>query len=362
MIRCVGFTLICWLATATVEAQDWATGVFDPTAMFDHTTHDFGMVAKLAKVEHHFSFKNNSGYDVHILRVQSSCNCTVPELTKDFLKRGETAEVIARIDTQVFSGRREATVRMTIDRPFSAEVQLHVYCYIRSDIVVQPGEINFGSVDRGSTANCKVLVSYAGRPDWRILDVLSAEQHLSAKIVELSRGMGQVAYELTIELKNDMPAGYLKDHVILVTNDLNPDAARVPIAVEGLVLAPLTVKPTFFSVGAVKPEESVTKNLLIQGKVPFRVLSVAVPDERFQARHPSVPGMMQIVVVTFKADDKPGEVVGQLQVRTDLPTGETLKVPVQGEVLGKDGLPVAPTRAAAGLGHKTSDGWRPVSP
>ena len=49
-----------------------------------------------------------------------------------------------------------------------------------------------------------------------------------------------------------MPAGYLKDHVILVTNDLNPDAARVPIAVEGLVLAPLSVKPAFFSVGAVK--------------------------------------------------------------------------------------------------------------
>jgi hypothetical protein len=67
--------------------------------------------------------------------------------------------------------------------------------------------------------------------------------------------------------------------------------------------------------------------------------------------------------VTFKGDNKPGEVVGELQIRTDLPTGETLKVPVQGEVLGKDGRPVAPKPgAAAGLGDKTSDGWRPVSP
>ena len=47
--------------------------------------------------------------------------------------------------------------------------------------------------------------------------------------------------------------------------------------------------------------------------------------------------------MTFKADNKPGEVAGELQIRTDLPTGETLKVPVQGEVLGKDGRPVAPT-------------------
>jgi hypothetical protein len=356
-MRYVCLSLICCLVTTAAEAQDWAT------AMFDHTTHDFGIVAKLAKVEHHFPLQNIYAEDVHIVSVQSSCSCTVPELTKDLLKSGEKAEVIARIDTRTFNGRREATVRVTIDKPVPAEVQLHVYCYIRSDMVVEPGEINFGTVDRGSTASRKVLVSYAGRPNWKILDVQSAQEHLSAKIAQLNRGLGQVTYELTIELRNDMPAGYLKDYVILVTNDVNPDAARVPIAVEGLVLAPLSVKPAFFSVGAVRPTEIATKHLVIQGKVPFRILSVAVPDERFQAKYPSLPGVVQSVAVTFKGDNKPGEVVGELQIRTDLPTGETLKVPVQGEVLGKDGRPVAPKPgAAAGLGDKTSDGWRPVSP
>jgi hypothetical protein len=320
------------------------------------------MVAKLAKVEHHFRFKNNSGYELHIASVQSSCSCTIPELTKDLLKPGETAEVIARIDTRTFNGRREATVRVTIDRPVAAEVQLHVYSYIRSDVVVDPGEINFGFVDRGSLASRKVLVSYAGRSDWKILDVQSAEEHLSAQIAELRRGLGQVAYELTIELKSDTPAGYLKDYVILVTNDLNPEAARVPIAVEGLVLAPLSVKPTFFSVGTVKPAETVTKHLVIQGKTPFRILGVTVPDERFQAKYPSLPGMVQSVALTFKADDAPGVVAGQLQIRTDLPTGETLKVPVQGEVLGKDGRPATQAGVAAKPAGKANGGWRPVSP
>ncbi len=352
MTRFIYLALICCSATTVAEAQDWAT------AMFDHTSHDFGIVAKLAKVEHHFPFKNNSGYDVHIASVQSSCSCTVPELTKDLVKNGENAEVVARINTRTFNGRREATVRVTIDKPVPAEVQLHVYCYIRSDVVVNPGEINFGFVDRGSTASCKVLVSYAGRPDWKIIDVQSAQEHLSASVVQLNRVQGQVTYELTIELKNDMPAGYLKDYVILVTNDLNPDAARVPIAVEGLVLAPLSVKPALFSVGAVQLRETVTKNLVIQGKVPFRILSVAAPDERFQVKHLSHSGVVQVVAVTFKADNKPGKVAGELQIRTDLPTGETLNVPVQGEVLDKDGRPVAPTGAR--LGGKTSDGWRPV--
>jgi hypothetical protein len=355
-MRCVCFAMICWLAGAAAEAQDWAT------AMFDHISHDFGTVAKAAKVEHHFPLKNDSGYDVHIANVQSSCSCTQPELTKQWVRKGEAAEVIARIDTRTFNGRREATLRVTIDQPVQAEVQLHVYCYIRSDIVVNPGEINFGSVDRGSKASCKVVISYAGRSDWRIVDVQSGEEHLSATIVQLNRGFGQVAYELTIDLKDDMPEGYLKDHVILVTNDPMPDSARVPIAVEGLVLAPLSVKPALFSVGAVKPAEMVTKHLVIQEKVPFRILNVAVPDKRFQATYPSLPGTVQSVAVTFQAGDKPGEVVGELQIRTDLPTGETLKVPVLGEVLDKDGRTVVPTRTAAGLGTSTIDGWRPVGP
>jgi hypothetical protein len=348
MIGC----LVCGVA----EAQDWAS------AMFDHTSHDFRTVARAAKVEHHFPFTNKNNFDIHIASVQSSCSCTQPELTKQLVRAGDSAEVIARVDTRTFSGRREATVRVTIDQPVLAEVQLHVYCNIRGDIVVNPGEINFGSVDRGTKAFCKVVVNYAGSPDWRIIDVQSGEEHLAATIVELNRAFGQVTYELTFELKDNMPEGYLKDHVILVTNDPMPDAARVPIAVEALVLAPLSVKPALFSVGALKPAETVTKHLVMQEKVPFRVVDVAVPDKRFRVKVPSLPSMVQSVAVTFQADDKPGQIVGELLIRTDLPNGETLKVPVLGEVLEKDGRAAAPTRKTAALGAPAGDGWRPAAP
>ena len=34
--------------------------------MFDHTTHDFGVVARGAKVEHRFVVENNYEEDIHI--------------------------------------------------------------------------------------------------------------------------------------------------------------------------------------------------------------------------------------------------------------------------------------------------------
>ena len=45
---------------SVAHAEDWAT------KMFDETRFDFGKVARGAKVEHHFKFKNPYVEDVHI--------------------------------------------------------------------------------------------------------------------------------------------------------------------------------------------------------------------------------------------------------------------------------------------------------
>jgi hypothetical protein len=359
-MRSAVLCLLFSLAAAPASAQDWAKN------MFDHTSHDFGMVARAAKAEHHFTLQNIYQEDIHIASVQSSCNCTIPELTKDSLKSGEKAEVIARVDTRTFQGRREATIRVAIDRPARAEVQLHIYCYIRTDVVLEPGEINYGSVERGTTASKRIRVNYAGRNDWRILDVQSAQEHLAAKVVEVSRAFGQVAYDLTVDLKADAPEGYLNDRIVLVTNDSNATAARVPIIVQGMVVAPLTVSPPSVSLGSVKPGQSVQKNLVLQGKTPFKLESVTVPDNRFTVKRSELPNAAQIVTVTFTAGQETGKISGQIDVRTSMPGSENLKIRVEGEVTGADDAPGAPAPLPLPAPPeptlpKNADGWRPTT-
>ena len=46
------------------HGQDWAK------AMFDHTSHDFGVVARGAKVEHRFVIENIYEEDAHIQSVR----------------------------------------------------------------------------------------------------------------------------------------------------------------------------------------------------------------------------------------------------------------------------------------------------
>jgi len=288
--------------------------------MFDRTSYDFGTVARGAKVEHRFVVENIYQEDAHIASVSSSCGCTTPQINKRDLKTWEKTEIVAMLDTRGYSGRKDSTITVLFDRPFSAEVQLHVHTFIRSDIVVQPGAIQFGSLGQGTAAKQNVTVSYAGRDDWRIEKVECANPHIEARAVETGRSPGQVNYRLSVKLKEDAPAGYIRDQLVLVTNDLDARAARVPVAVEGVVVPALTIRPSPLLMGAVETGQPLTKNLVIQGKTPFRIVAVHSTDDRFQCKVSSDAKTVHVLPVTFlpKAGSPAENAVGaKLRIETD---------------------------------------------
>ena len=61
-------------------------------------------------------------------------------------------------------------------------MQLHITGFIRSDIVLQPGALDWGTVDLGSTVEKRLQVTYAGRDNWEILDVKTADPHFEVEI------------------------------------------------------------------------------------------------------------------------------------------------------------------------------------
>jgi len=328
-IRLLGIA-ICALATAlpvgaVSYGQDWAK------AMFDHLSYDFGVVARGAKVEHRFIIENIYEEDVHIQSVSSSCGCSKVEVEKRSLKTWEKTGVVVVLDTRGFLGRKDAVITVVFDAPFHAEVQLNIYSYIRRDVVVQPGAVEFGTVPQGAETTRTVKVSYAGRSDWRIERVECRNPHLEVHFSEIQRTAGQVAniaYELTAKLKADAPPGYIKDQLVLVTNDANPQAARVPVSVEGVVAAALSVRPAVLLMGVGEVGQPLTRNVVVQGQAPFRILAVRCDDRRFQCRLPSEAKTIHILPITFLAAQpaKPGTVKSKLRIETDLSGGAAVEL------------------------------------
>jgi hypothetical protein len=306
-------------------AQDWAT------KMFDHTSHDFGTVARGAKVEHTFTVENIYEEDMVISDVRVSCGCTVPRISKRLLKTWEKAQIVAQLDTRGFFGRKDATLTVVFGGEFPAEVQLHVHAYIRSDIVVQPGSVQFGSVAEGTGAVEKVTISYAGRPDWEIRKVETDNPHLEAEAVKAAQSpLGHATYELVVKLKSDAPAGYIRDYLILVTNDRRTQYSRVPLAVEGVVVPAVTVRPWPLLLGVVSTGQNVTGQLVVQGRKPFRIVKVECSDARLTCALPQgeEEKPLYLLPVTFKAGDETGNLSATIRIQTSLSSGKPLEVPV----------------------------------
>ena len=136
------------------------------------------------------------------------------------------------LDTRAEPGRKDGTIEVEFDLPFPAKVQLHVHSYIRGDIVVQPGAVQFGSVNQGRrrpAASSRSLMPSAattGRSSGSNAPIRTSKPTLSKPAGRST----QIAYNLSVKLKADSPPGYIQEPLMLVTNDF--DAEQGPRAGE----------------------------------------------------------------------------------------------------------------------------------
>jgi hypothetical protein len=292
-------------------AQQWAR------KMFKTTNHEFGVVARGSKQEFSFEFTNIYKEDIHIASVRSSCGCTTASVTKDRLKTYEKAEVIAAYNTRSFLGSKRATITVVIDEPYYAEVQLTVTGYIRSDVVFNPGGVDFGMIEAGSGAETKLNVAYAGRSNWEILDVRSANAHFEVELVETKRNSGRVNYTMVVRLKPDAPVGYIHDQLTIVTNDAG--SRNVSLPVEGQVESPLSVSPASLFLGVLEPGQKVKKMLVVKGKKAFKITCIKCGDDRFSfADPPGESKALHFVPVEFTASEDQAKVAQKITIETDL--------------------------------------------
>jgi hypothetical protein len=311
------------IAASQARAQEWAE------KMFPTRKHDFDVVARGAEAAYGFKFKNLYKEDIHVAAVRSSCGCATPKVTKDTLKSLEESEIIAHFNTVSFIGKKSAVITVTIDQPFFAEVQLHVEGFIRSDIVLSPGEMKFGNLQQGEGAKQTMDIEYAGRNDWAITDVRTANKHLEAELEETRRGGGRVGYRMTVFLDKDVPAGYFKDQLIVVTND--PRLERFQVDVEGKIESEITVSPSPLFLGNIKAGEEVTKRIVVRGKKPFKVLAVTCDDESFTFETPEEAKTFHLIPVTFHAG-KAGDVKATIHIETDQGEGAATDLAAHAQV------------------------------
>lgn len=304
-----GVIAACLLA-GSAQAGSWADG------LFTELNKDFGSVPRGPLLSHPFHVKNNLQVPVHIQQVRVSCGCVTATAMSNQLMPGEETAVLAQMNTTRFEGIKTVTIFVTFDQPQYAEVRLWVQANSRDDVSVNPDTINFGQVKRGSGPSAAINVALLGGSQWQVTGVTCESNYVKTAMREVRRQGYEVDYQLTVQLRPDVPVGRWYTDVWLKTNNPATPRVRVPLNVE--VESALTISPSIVDLGQVKVGGQAQRKVIVRGIRPFRITEVKGTDEEIAVRDTTADSRpVHVLAITLKAEHA-GEVTRQLRIQTDL--------------------------------------------
>lgn len=318
--------IVCLQASfGGAHGQEWVK------KMFAESSHDFGVVPKGSQAIHEFKFTNKYEEVLFVDAVRSSCNCTTVRIKQQEVKTYEEGSIICELNTKSHLGANTAVITVIFTKPSYGEMQLNIRGNVRSDINTEPGMIDFGEVDLGSSKSARVQITYSGRNAWQIKDVRSGNAHLGAT-VDRSSQPGKISYLMDVKLKDTAPSGELLDSIILVTNE--PQFNLVTIPVRGTINPPL-VLPMRVNLGTVKAGEVSKSFVLVRSRTPFEVLKVECDDDRFGFKVPEGKKDKHVIPIEFDSGNQSGAVRRTLTIHTDLAEEGTASTTIVANVAGK---------------------------
>jgi hypothetical protein len=301
------------LLIRTAGAQDWVASVFPERAF------DFGTVARGSKIHHTFKLVNRTNQAIHIADWRTKCGCTDVRVGARDIPPGTQTVIEAVIDTTKFLGYKPSGLTLVIDRPNFAEVDLNLSCFIRGDIVLSPGQVDFGIVPRGGAPSATLQLTYAGgQPNWGVVKMQTQSSHVTAKVQEQGRSAdGQIQYLLTATLNSTAPNGFFRDEVTLFTNDAT--SPTIPISITANVQSAVTLSPSIVNLGPVRAGSVIKKTVLVRSAKPFKLTELkASRDDLTAVPDPDGARPTHTVSLTFKAPTQVGPYNAVFEIATDL--------------------------------------------
>jgi hypothetical protein len=233
------------------------------------------------------------------------------------------------MDTSRFYGVRSVTITVTFDRPTFEEVRLAVQANSRSDFSVSPDSLGFGEIKKSETPSLATNVTFYGTTT-QVTEARSESNYVQATVTPVKNADGQISYQLTAKLRNDVPVGRWYTDVWLKTNNPEIPQIRVPVTVE--VGSALTVSPDAVSLGLVAVNAESERRVVIRGAKPFKITAVKGADDGLTVQD-STEESKPVHVLTIKVKPvKAGDLNRNVRVETDLPDDSVVEFQVSAQV------------------------------
>lgn len=308
-----------------------------PGDLFTEKEKDFGVSPKGTVLVHYFRFTNTTKETITLGQPRVSCGCVTPALTTNRVAPGETAAVIAYMDTKRIphSGiTKTVLVYVPFLTPILEEVSLKVTTVTRDDLMMSPDTLSFGTVTKGKGATVSTKVTFTSDAKWTVNKATSTGGFVSVDAKLASRNGSIVTYDVTATLDKECPAGNWTSDVYLETSNAAVAKLRIPVTVN--VTAAVAVLPQTVSFGDVKMGDTTREQkVTIQSATPFKILEVKGADAQLTVKVDSESAKPVHTVVIAANPSAAGGFARTVELVTDNKDQPSVIVPVTAKVLNK---------------------------
>lgn len=303
--------------------------------LFTDKVKDFGTTPRGPVLVHYFRFTNTTNQTLTLGQPRVSCGCTSASVSKNQVAPGESAAVIALMDTRRIPNLnvpKSVTVYVPFFSPRHEEVSLRVQTICRDDLMMSPDTLGLGTVKKGQGGKVSTKVTFTSDPNWNILESTSNGGYVKVEHKLDSRTGSSVTYDITATLDKDCPAGNWTSDVFLKTSNAAVANLRIPVTVN--VTAPVAVSPAAVQFGDMTLGNANEQRVVIQSGTPFKILEINGGDEQLDIKVESRDAKA-VHVVTLSANPKlVGGFARNVEIVTDNKDQPRVVIPVAAKVVG----------------------------
>jgi len=312
-----------------------APALAGPSDLFTEKVKDFGTTPRGPVLIHYFRFTNNTGQTLTLGQPRVSCGCTSASVSKSQVAPGESAAVIAQMDTRripTLNVTKSVLVYVPFVSPTLEEVTLRVQTVCRDDLLMSPDTLAFGTIRKGLGGKVSTKVTFTSDPNWTINESTSTGGYVKVSHKLESRVGSQVTYEVTATLDPECPVGNWVSDINLKTSNAAVASLRVPVTV--IVAPTVAATPDAVQFGAVSMGSAAEKQVVIQSGTPFKILEVKGADEQLGVKVESKEAKAVHVIIVSAHPTSAGGFSRKVEITTDNKDQPKLVIAVAATVVG----------------------------
>jgi hypothetical protein len=324
----LAFALVALLGTT---APAWA----GPGDLFTEKAMDFGVSPKGTVLVHYFRFTNNTNQTLTLGNPRVSCGCVSAAVSKNSVAPGETAAVIAHMDTRRIptpNAVKSVIVYVPFLAPNFEEVALRVQTVTRDDLMMSPDVLSFGSVKAGTGGKVSTKVTFTSDPNWKVTEATSTGGYVKAEFKEESRGGNFVTYEVTATLDKECPAGNWVSDIHLKTSNPAVAKLRIPVNVN---VTQAAIRSESAAFGDLPVGVETEKKITLKSGTPFKILEVKGADEQLKVVVSQSEASQTHTIILAANPQKLGGFTRNVEIVTDNKDQPKLVIPVTAKVVQK---------------------------